>query len=303
MNTDAILDFIVEFYIWFIIGGAIILFAIIGFIADKKKIFDKKKPKTHKKVEDNINDNSNALDNIDKIMYNDEPKIDLLDGEDSLAVSHNEELDNNISDNGNTYYQESIAGEALNEDNYDDYSENKNISFDESINNKNENDAINNRTDYINIDENIQDDLAYIDDLVVNKEAKDENQNVESAEIINDDIDEIDDLLQHNDNELNNHVSNDIEIINIKDDSHEDRKNLDEQIVNLNDKDDIPLNISYSQLKEIVEEIIAEQEQDGTSKQKDNIENYVGNIKPNLNQEAVENIKQLDEDEDDVWKF
>ena len=45
MNTDQILDFIVEYYIWFIIGGAIILVALIGFFADKENALPNKKGK------------------------------------------------------------------------------------------------------------------------------------------------------------------------------------------------------------------------------------------------------------------
>ena len=94
---------------------------------------------------------------------------------------------------------------------------------------------------------------------------------------------------------------------------------LDDKIVDLNDKDDEPLNISYSKLKKMVEEIIAEQEKesDDTDDSKLNSENISTsnssisnnkediepNIVPNLDPNTVESIKQLDEDEDDVWKF
>ena len=69
----------------------------------------------------------------------------------------------------------------------------------------------------------------------------------------------------------------------------------------------------------MVEEIIAEQEKESndTDDSKLNSENIstsnssISNIKediepnivPNLDQNTVESIKQLDEDEDDVWKF
>ena len=110
-----------------------------------------------------------------------------------------------------------------------------------------------------------------------------------------------------------------VEVIDIKDNSSLDEKTLDDKIVDLNDKDDEPLNISYSKLKKMVEEIIAEQEKesDDTDDSKLNSENISTsnssisnnkediepNIVPNLDPNTVESIKQLDEDEDDVWKF
>ena len=42
MNTDVILDVIVEYYIWFIVGFGVIVLAIIGFVADKKKLLPTK---------------------------------------------------------------------------------------------------------------------------------------------------------------------------------------------------------------------------------------------------------------------
>lgn len=304
VNTDVILDFIVEFYIWFIIGGAIILFAIIGFIADKKKIFNKQKKnsKTHDETKENIVHDDIIVDDYEEktnliqenseldLIENQNLNNEIVDEEESLKTSNSDELDNSVNNIGDGFYSESIQSEILNKEDFDDYNEkldNENsVTYDEI------------KPDYS--DENIQEDFARIDDLVVNQEIKEDKKNVETANILNSSIDE-------DDEQFSNHASNDIEIIDIKDNNYVDDKTSDEQIVDLNDRNDISLNISYSQLKEIVEEIIAEQEQSDVSKKESNeektIESVKQDIKPNLNQEAVENIRQLGDDEDDVWKF
>ena len=71
MNTDAILDFMVEYYIWFIVGGAILLLAIIGFIADKKKLFKKSKNKnSNEEKQDNRNIIEESNQNLEEKTEN-----------------------------------------------------------------------------------------------------------------------------------------------------------------------------------------------------------------------------------------
>ena len=181
------------------------------------------------------------------------------------------------------------------------------------------------------IDNDVNEELDYIDNLEINSKSNDNSQREEpilnndektlnNVKVEDYDLDKpIADNITIADNKADENKTNDVEIIDIKDNSSLNEKKLDDKIVDLNDKDDEPLNISYSKLKEIVEEIIAEQkkESDDTNDSKLNSENIstsnssISNVKediepnivPNLDQNTVESIKQLDEDEDDVWKF
>ena len=181
------------------------------------------------------------------------------------------------------------------------------------------------------IDNDVNEELDYIDNLEINSKSNDNSQREEpilnndektlnNVKVEDYDLDKpIADNITIADDKANDNKTNDVEVIDIKDNSSLDEKTLDDKIVDLNDKDDEPLNISYSKLKKMVEEIIAEQEKesDDTDDSKLNSENISTsnssisnnkediepNIVPNLDPNTVESIKQLDEDEDDVWKF
>ncbi len=53
MSTDEILNFFIEYKVWFIVGFSVIVLAIIGFIANKKKWLpgSKKKQLTEEETE------------------------------------------------------------------------------------------------------------------------------------------------------------------------------------------------------------------------------------------------------------
>ena len=180
-------------------------------------------------------------------------------------------------------------------------------------------------------DNDVNEELDYIDNLEINSKSNDNSQREEpilnngektlnNVKVEDYDLDKpIADNITIADDKANDNKTNDVEVIDIKDNSSLDEKTLDDKIVDLNDKDDEPLNISYSKLKKMVEEIIAEQEKesDDTDDSKLNSENISTsnssisnnkediepNIVPNLDPNTVESIKQLDEDEDDVWKI
>lgn len=349
MNTDVILDFIVEYYLWFIIGGGILLLAIIGFIADKKKIFKKKNDKKIDNIQErnlqditddvnnvgDMNDNSSILENISNEVT---PKGNI-DNEANIANNLNNSISNDM-DSQTSYFDEHVDNnEFVNFENTDNiiaentYIEDSNddaaISKDEQLINSTEDNgnkidekineyvSKNNNDESINFEEpivisnnDIRDELKYIDNLEINYQKEDGNH-----QAITENDNNIGDMPFKSDK------SDDVEVINIKDGMNNKESNepvTNEQLIDLNDKEDEPLNVSYSKLKEIVEEIISEQISEQKNEDKisniqdistsnnhvSNIEKDINqNIEPNLDQNAVEKIKQLDDDEDDVWKF
>lgn len=352
MNTDVILDFIVDYYLWFIIGGGILLLAIIGFIADKKKLFKKNNDKNKNNVQDSTlqdssdevintedsDDNSFILEstsnevtpkvNVDKEVnmgdslnnnfpdemdsqtsYFDEHINDnkIVNAENNESIEKNDIIDKNIymgNSNDVTVEYEQLTNST--EDNANKVGEKINESIDEN----NSNESINFDEPIVIFDNDIKDELKYIDNLEINNQKENDEY-----QTITENDNNIGDISFKDDK------ADDIEVINIKDGTDNKESNepvTTEQLIDLNDREDESLNISYSKLKEIVEEIISEQACE--QKNEDNINNVQNistfkdsilnisqdikpNIEPNLDQNAVEKIKQLDDDEDDVWKF
>lgn len=352
MNTDAILDFVVDYYIWFVIGGSILLFAVIGFIADKKKIFSKKN--NNKDINKSLeNEETKTIDsdiptidnNIEKDMisnkYEEEKTVDNklsvsnMDASENLKEideyendeqdKENLELDSTIDDSNNLIAENNEELSEIDEKQYNDVDNEIEtvVNVPENTADKEENININDSSDvekelqYIDsldtenskiIDSDIQNDLEYIDDLSISDGLK-EHYNQDVSEKI--ETNSIDDSFNIKENEKN---VDDVEVVDIKNNEYDSKdKYKEEEIINLNDKDDEPLNVSYSKLREMVEEIIAENEKkDDNNKtielnEKEKTDSIGNNleksISPNLDQNAVEKIKQLDEDEDDVWKF
>jgi len=79
MNTDAILDFIVEYYIWFIIGGSILILAIIGFVADKKKLLP------HNKKKNDVN-NESTNNEMHEVSNNENETVQLENDSESKML-------------------------------------------------------------------------------------------------------------------------------------------------------------------------------------------------------------------------
>lgn len=302
MNTDIVLDFLVDYYIWFIVGGLVLLVAIIGFIADKKKLFPGakkeekqkiKKQKTEKSKKDtsdiwdlddtensNENDNNTGNDSITTTMNS---STENLEQKDEIGSSNNyvnsnyAERSNNIEEYTRQEDYNSINEESSTaQDNYinDDY-------YDES------------RTD--KYEQSLASDT--IDNIV----------DVEQIKAVEQDIDKIDDMFASN-NKDNEEISVD------------ERDEIDYK--NIGDDPNQTLQVNYSQLKEMVEDIIAETQNehykndivrkdepisDSSSLLQANDEGIKDIPLPNLDHIAVDTIKQQDEDEDededDVWKF
>lgn len=95
MNTDVILDFIVEYYIWFIVGFGIIVLAIIGFVADKKKLLPTKN--NHKNVEkENIIEEKQDMQTPENIIKNSEQSDYVSEiGENSNYIYTNNSTETN----------------------------------------------------------------------------------------------------------------------------------------------------------------------------------------------------------------
>lgn len=298
MNTDKILDFIVEYYIWFVIGGLIIIMAIIGFIADRKKLLPTKnkveKPKKVKKDEFdfdndipddetlNVNDEKVTVDQPDDVRESEENTSDLRDSwniETNADVSSNKEVNNITEETPLNYEDVSIKKDSTqNSENY--YSDNNSASTD-------------NNSPYY--DENYLDKTS--DDYSSNDTHRNQNENYYENELpqnkvqeIKEDINKIDDMFPDKTNDI-----------------PEKTKDLDYK--NNGDNSEQTLQVNYSQLREMVEDIIAETKNE--SNQNKVVENElevenqtVQDIPlPNLNHISVDAIKAQDEDEDDVWKF
>ena len=82
---DSILNFLADNYIWFLVGGAVLLVALIGFLVDGKK---------HKKEESNIQETTNApLEmNTNQIPTNQEPNVVNNEIQEPMIVSENEQV-------------------------------------------------------------------------------------------------------------------------------------------------------------------------------------------------------------------
>lgn len=318
MNTDAILDFIVDYYIWFIIGGLILLVAIIGFVADKKHLFPndekvrkQKKDKTKRKKEvksdiwDLDNDTSNddmdsGKNNITNIQ---EDNINGSIASSNINVSNENIVENDKTINSYSYEENSID---YDEDSYNQKQDDNII--------ENNTSTINNSDDYninhvINndLDDNYYDELKKSNNQLTGENPEDSNVDVEKIKSVVQDIDKIDDMF-------------------ISDTKVENEENKDEKVdvdyKNIGDNPEQTLQVNYSQLKEMVEDIIAETQSEhyrddinDNDEQSEFISNHNSpkandeGIKdiplPNLDHIAVDTIKQQDEDEDedDVWKF
>lgn len=311
MNTDKILDFIVEYYIWFVLGGFIIIMAIIGFIADRKKLLPSNsknvKVKKHKKDEFDFDDeipseeekldSQNVQNTTDNESVQEEKITDLKDSwniEPNTNVSSNrdneeyleenpgvEQTDTNVSEESTDYVSEDYTQKETNDfENYTNELDNE--SYDSYSNQENENYTQNDEDDnhvdvnhdYKNTSEEQYNDESY-------SEEKDE---------IRQDINKIDDMFPDK--------TDDIPMENSKIDYK-----------NNGDNPEQTLQVNYSQLREMVEDIIAETQNESSQKNTSENELETDNHTvqdmplPNLDHISVDAIKAQDEDEDDVWKF
>ena len=119
MNTDAILDFVVDNYIWFIVGGAIIILAIIGVIAEKKKIIPKKKEiELDGKKDENTINSEPSTQKIEELTFNEGlADSEMLDSSD-LEKSNNVETLSAVSNEDTTNNQvetEKLDSESVDE--------------------------------------------------------------------------------------------------------------------------------------------------------------------------------------------
>lgn len=296
MNTDEILDFIVKYYIWFVIGGFIIIMAIIGFIADRKKLLptNKKAEKAKKDEFDFDNDipddevQSNVNNKVDNKSENefksDENTTDLKNSwniESDLDVNSSKEINENsdaitedvYSNYDGTNYENNITDENYTQEKYYENRDSEQIdsstSYDDnSLDRESENELSN------EVYEN-----QYEDDLYQEK-----------VQEIREDINKIDDMFPDKSNDI-----------------LDAERNIDYK--NTGDNPEQTLQVNYSQLREMVEDIIAETQNENSQKDVDEDKFETDNQTvqdiplPNLDHISVDAIKAQDEDEDDVWKF
>lgn len=298
MNTDEILDFIVKYYIWFVIGGFIIIMAIIGFIADRKKLFptNKKNDKVKKIKKDEFDFDNDIPDDEEQLSANnadnqsedefksDENTTDLKNSwniESDLDVNSSKEINENndettedvYSNYSGTNYENNITDENYTQENYyenrDSEQIDSSVSYDDnSLDRESENELSN------EVYEN-----QYEDDLYQEK-----------VQEIREDINKIDDMFPDKSNDI-----------------LDEERNIDYK--NTGDNPEQTLQVNYSQLREMVEDIIAETQNENSQKNVDEDKFETDNQTvqdiplPNLDHISVDAIKAQDEDEDDVWKF
>lgn len=322
MNTDQILDFIVEYYIWFIIGGAIILVALIGFFADKKNALPNKKGNKRNPKMEEMDD----LEEVNESKPETSRETMTINGQDIDKLNEEIEHDKKIEDEPQT---------IQNIQNDDENSVMEPTNIDENIDDE--------QNDNINSDEQ---DSSYEQDTTsdVYSNLRVENQNIENENIATDEIRE--NNVENNreqeyqlDNENIRAIASDISKINRMEFSEENNDTVEEPVdekakeyeniekkdviteKKLNDNLEDTMQISYSQLKEMVEDIIAENQKENSVDNNDDIEQETKNSQsipnehnlenndivdmplPDLENITVDSINKQDEDEDDVWKF
>lgn len=323
MNTDEILDFVVEYYIWFIIGGAIIVVALIGFFAEKKKALPSQKKKNKNEIEEiviskeEMTVNNNDIDRLNEDMQNDQ------------SINQNEQI--NISAMDDRTVDKNNFEEAPSENNTENEEDNntiidttikepsvESIALEETNNNA-EKTKTNSEDIQYSLEENKQD---FEDEKLTNPIFEN------NMETLVKDIKTIDKMEFSNDNnkkesfeepikdefreKLENEISDEV-----KEEPEEEVKEKTITEKKLNENLDDTMQISYSQLKEMVEDIIAENQKENLAavNKEHNVEETVetnlpeknsGIVDmplPNLENITVDSISKQDDDEDDVWKF
>lgn len=307
MNTDEILDFIVNYYIWFIVGGLIIIMAIIGFVADKKKLFpSQKKPgQTKKKKKDEFNFDDEILDDENSQKENKE----LYITDNNVIVENANSKPENFKDSWDIQPEvDNEKDEYVNNDDYEKQSLEDNYTDldDNYVSNDTENVEYNQNKGIESTNGNYETEskqVEYANDSMV-EEAENNNSSYdyqddlyrEKVEEIKEDINKIDDMFPSNSTS------------NLEEKEEVDYKQ-ETDYTNVGDNPEQTLQVNYSQLREMVEDIIAETQSENNQKESDNEQIVVNNQTvedvplPNLDHISVDAIKAQDEDEDDVWKF
>lgn len=298
MNTDRILDFIVNYYIWFIVGGLIIIMAIIGFVADKKKLFPSQNKPDKPKKKDEFNFDDETLD--DEELQKEDKELDTTVITDNDAVVENTDSEpENFRDSWNI--QHAVDNEkdeyTSNEDYENQSSEDNDATVDDNyVSNDAENAEYNQDMEATDNYEHESKQVEYTDDSMVQETENNDLSNDyqddlyrEKVEEIKEDINKIDDMFPSN--------------------STSNLEKEDVDYTNVGDNQEQTLQVNYSQLREMVEDIIAETQSENNQKESDNEQIVLNNQTvedvplPNLDHISVDAIKAQDEDEDDVWKF
>ncbi len=327
MNTDGILDFIVEYYIWFIIGGIIIIVAFIGFFSEKKHVLPKRKHEKKGKIKNEeieqknneVSNDSNAVSEVSESELSKTqliPTIENPHNENDSEQIPNESMENDdkvsndelIANNEQETFAWPIFDEQLSQSNQieaqaDEQPINNVQYMDEPVQQPVE--------DFVEVNDNLSTPNTDTDIKVVQDETVDNLSKDDATPSLNNDEQIPDDSIET--------IVNDIDKIDKMEFSEKDslddlkkepetKNNLED---NLNEKLDDTMQVSYSQLKEMVEDIIAENEQENANKLKSNNDTSIDLSKdngamnmplPHLENTKVDNINDED-DEDGVWKF
>lgn len=331
MNTDAILDFVIENYIWFIIGGIIILLAILGVVAEKKKVIPKKKKKEEFDKEILNENNEIKDDNAEKVNFEIKNETEIQNNEeinDFVPENNQMPTDNKLEiyEPSHINNEQAVIAEEKNDD-ADVVVEDNNIT--ETDIEADVPDMLN----YADIDNEI---MNEIDNRTANNNestsANLEEKNVGNIfntepEIINN---KFDSNLLNNQNTIadaaadNGVISNsikndyslssvDADINRINDLNFSDNESKLDSEKEKDEKLEDTMQISYSQLKEIVQDIIAENDAEEKSEKEDLVEksSKTETMENNaVEEQEVSNVtdttskdKDQQTEEDDVWKF
>ena len=325
MDTDRILDFVVDNYIWFIVAGVIVLLALIGVVVEKHKLIPKNIKKDDSKNFDEgmkSNENVTSLEtnqNIEEMTFDEE--VNVKDEEINNApvqnVENTTEMDiftptESFNDTPNTISESQVESEVSETV----IPEENNLEYVEST--ISESPVVPEELPEVNEPEYTE--FASNDEQIVPEENNSEY--VEPAIFTSPVVPEVSepaiDDAQINTEELIKSDELNKEETTTSDDSKKSESgeypfsltSVDDDIDNLNkmkfsdedtDKLEDTMQISYSQLKEMVKDIMDENESE--KKVEDNEHETVANeTEESSNKEDVQEPTPKD-DEDDVWKF
>lgn len=320
---DAIVDFVVDNYIWFLIGGFVLIIALIGFIFDNKfknkNNGDKKEKDTskleqvtvqtsEKNKEDNTDKISDVQDNVaDPSLINQvEENVQSLSfdmPDTDIFSSENDVKEINLNDNKNNELEAVTLADDSDIKDRDaelplDSANSDSIVNDDSVNNIDS--SLNESIEIPNVEEGSSDVQDSVEDSALINKVE------ENVQPLSFDIPVTDNFSSENDvKEINsdNNKNNELESVAFTDDSINNiNYSLSESIETPNIDEDSSSDIQNSNEEaSIIDEFDIEPLPE-TAISKENIDVPKDEVSlPNI--ESLNKNDDLFDDEDDVWKF
>lgn len=320
---DAIVDFVVDNYIWFLIGGFVLIIALIGFVFDNKfknkNNGDKKEKDTskleqatvqtsEKNKEDNTDKISDVQDNVaDPSLINQvEENVQSLSfdmPDTDIFSSENDVKEINLNDNKNNELEAVTLADDSDIKDRDaelplDSANSDSIVNDDSVNNIDS--SLNESIEIPNVEEGSSDVQDSVEDSALINKVE------ENVQPLSFDIPVTDNFSSENDvKEINsdNNKNNELESVAFTDDSINNiNSSLSESIETPNIDEDSSSDIQNSNEEaSIIDEFDIEPLPE-TAISKENIDVPKDEISlPNI--ESLNKNDDLFDDEDDVWKF